>query len=65
MQMNKKNVNLQTFALMFKNIESIQEYLHVNQEEEALLKSWRKPRENTSANRNKHKMPKIDEQGEY
>ena len=38
-----KNREGKPFALMFKDINSAKEYLHINEQEEKLLNSWRKP----------------------
>lgn len=38
-----KNRDGKPFALMFKNLESVKEYMHVNGQEEKLLTNWRKP----------------------
>ncbi len=38
-----KNREGKPFAIMFKDISSAKEYLHINEEEEQVLSSWRKP----------------------
>jgi len=39
----KKNREAKPLAVMFRDLEQIRIYLHVNQEEEILLQSWRRP----------------------
>jgi len=39
----RKNRDGKPFALMFKNLESVKEYLHVNEQEEVLITNWKKP----------------------
>lgn len=39
----RKNRDGKPFALMFGNLESAKEYLHINKEEEEILNNWRKP----------------------
>jgi hydrogenase maturation protein HypF len=39
----KKNREAKPFAVMFRNLDEVKKYLHVNKKEESLLQSWRRP----------------------
>ena len=39
----KKNREAKPLAVMFRNLDEVKKYLHVNKKEESLLQSWRKP----------------------